>query len=198
MPFPAMNKNLPGAFALLVSVTACSTVAMTSATITDDRRTMGTVVEDRNLPKRATELINRQGELGPFDRIQVDAYNEVILLTGEVQETETSERLTELVATLPKARRVVNELDVVGRASWWRRRADGLLATRVKTALFGVEDEQGNNLKDFDPTRVKVVVAHGNVYLMGLLTRYEAEQAANRAANARGAARVVKVFDYLD
>jgi len=194
------NKAIFTSIALLCCsiLTACSTVALTSATVTDDRRTLGTVVEDRNLPKRAVELINSHGELGVFDRIQVDAYNEVLLLTGEVQQVETGERLDDLVSELPKVRRVVNELEVLEKASWWRRRADGLLATRVKTSLFGVRDEDGQNLQDFDPTRVKVVVAHGNVYLMGLLTQYEADQAAYRAANTKGAQRVIKVFDYLD
>ena len=153
----------------LISI-ACSGVALTSATVTDDRRTLGTVVEDRNLPKRAIEVINQQGNLGIFDRIQVDSYNEVLLLTGEIQQVETGERIDDLVSELPKVRRVINELEVLEKASWWRRRADGLLATRVKTSLFGVRDAEGQNLQDFDPTRVKVVVAHGNVYLMGLLS----------------------------
>ncbi len=45
---------------------------------------------------------------------------------------------------------------------------------------------------------VKVVTEDGTVFLMGLVTRAEAESAAQTAATTSGAQRVVKVFEYID
>jgi osmotically-inducible protein OsmY len=42
------------------------------------------------------------------------------------------------------------------------------------------------------------VTESGTVYLMGLVTRAEAEEAAQTAATTGGVERVVKVFEYLD
>jgi osmotically-inducible protein OsmY len=45
---------------------------------------------------------------------------------------------------------------------------------------------------------VKVVTEAGIVYLMGLVTREEGEEAAKVAANTSGVIRVVKAFEYLN
>ncbi len=211
MPFPPMINQPPllsryyllcVALLALLLCQGCTALAIgkavTGATVSNDRRTIGTVVEDTSIPRRAVKLLNDSGSLSESDRVQVDAYNEVVLLTGEVADATTAQRVTGLIEGMPKVDRVVTELEVAEPAGFWRRRSDGFLATRVKTSLFGVTDPEGNNLKGFDPRRVKVVVARGNVYLMGLVSRYEADQAADRAANTRGAKRVIKVFDYTD
>jgi osmotically-inducible protein OsmY len=48
------------------------------------------------------------------------------------------------------------------------------------------------------PSHVKVVTESGVVYLMGIVTRDEAEAAAEIARTTSGVTRVVKVFDYVD
>ncbi len=48
-----------------------------------------------------------------------------------------------------------------------------------------------------DPTRVKVVTERANVYLMGLVTRAEAEAAVQVTRSVPGVVRVIKVFEYI-
>jgi len=43
-----------------------------------------------------------------------------------------------------------------------------------------------------------VIVEDGIIYLMGLLTKTEAEYAADVASSISGAQEVVKVFEYID
>ncbi|PWB48417.1 MAG: transporter, partial [Nitrosomonadales bacterium] len=50
----------------------------------------------------------------------------------------------------------------------------------------------------FAPYHVKVVTENGVVYLMGMVTRKEAEDAAEIARTTTDVRRVVKVFEYLD
>jgi osmotically-inducible protein OsmY len=52
--------------------------------------------------------------------------------------------------------------------------------------------------KTFSPTHVKVHVAAANVYLLGIVTRAEADEAAQIASTTDGVAKVVRVFEYID
>ena len=70
------------------------------------------------------------------------------------------------------------------------RTNDTWLTTKVKTALL-VDDEA-------ESIRVKVVTANSTVYLMGLLTREEAEAAVTRAREVFGIQKIVKVFEYIN
>src|SRR5258706_456688 len=70
------------------------------------------------------------------------------------------------------------------------RASDALLTSQVKGRLAQNKDVSASN--------VKVVSENGTVFLMGLVTRAEAETASQTAATTSGAQRVVKVFEYLD
>jgi osmotically-inducible protein OsmY len=46
--------------------------------------------------------------------------------------------------------------------------------------------------------RIKVVTENGVVYLMGLMTRNEADAAVERSREVFGVKKIVKVFEYID
>ena len=46
--------------------------------------------------------------------------------------------------------------------------------------------------------RIKVITENGSVYLMGLVTRAEADTATEIARKVSGVQRVVKVFEYIE
>jgi osmotically-inducible protein OsmY len=73
------------------------------------------------------------------------------------------------------------------------RTSDSLVTAKVKTELLGITDIEG-----FNGTRVKVVTENGTVYLMGLLTRKEADAVTEKARQVGGVQRVVKLFEYID
>ena len=54
------------------------------------------------------------------------------------------------------------------------------------------------DLPGFDPGRVKISTAHGNVYLMGLVSHREADAVVDVARNVAGVNKVVQVFEYVD
>jgi osmotically-inducible protein OsmY len=60
----------------------------------------------------------------------------------------------------------------------------------VKSALSASESS--------DATRIKVVTENGVVYLMGLLTRAEADAAVDIARDIHGVQKIVKVFEYIN
>ena len=63
----------------------------------------------------------------------------------------------------------------------------------MKTSILGVtsnEDSMG--------LRTKVVTENGIVYLMGLMSRQEADAVTDAARQVGGVQRVVKLFEYTD
>jgi osmotically-inducible protein OsmY len=52
--------------------------------------------------------------------------------------------------------------------------------------------------KDIKSSRVKVKTENGIVYLMGLLSRAQAEKVTNVVAGTSRVVKVVRVFEYVD
>jgi osmotically-inducible protein OsmY len=116
-----------------------------------------------------------------------------MLLFGEVRTDELRQRALSRVSGLAGVKRIVNEIAVEEPTGFGTSTRDSWLTLRVKTALLDIVDIEG-----FDPTRVNVSTQNGKVYLMGLVTRVEAERVVDIARNVPGVERVVKVFEYTD
>lgn len=166
--------------------------AATGANIVHDRRTTGTFIEDQSIEFKAYEALGKAGDLKKQSHINVTSYNLIVLLTGETPTEEYRSRAEQIVSSLPRVRRVYNELSVAAPSSLMSRSSDTVITTKVKTSLLGID------IKGFDPTRVKVVTERGNVYLMGLVTHSEGDAAAEKTRHVGGVQRVVKLFEYLD
>ncbi len=163
--------------------------AATGATAASDRRTTGTFIEDQSIEWKAAATLNGDAELDANSHINVTSYNEVVLLSGEVISEDLKRRAETHVRGIPKVRDVHNELAIGAPRSLLSRGTDSTITAKVKTNLFTL---------DFDPTRIKVVTEGGVVYLMGLVTRAEADTATDSVSRVGGVVRVVKVFEYID
>jgi osmotically-inducible protein OsmY len=84
---------------------------------------------------------------------------------------------------------VVNELQLAGKTSITSRANDSFITGQVKTALVRSK-EVGANV-------IKVVTEGGKVYLLGLVTRAEADAAVAAAQSVGGVTHIVKVFEYI-
>ena len=154
----------------------------------DDRRTNATILEDQTIEVKSR---NRIEEKYP-DRLHVNvtSYNRYVLLTGEAPTEEIRQDITALVLEVPNVRNVQNEVVVAGNASFTSRSSDTLTTSAVKGRLA--------QNKKIGANHVKVITENGTVFLMGLVTREEADEAAQTAATTSGVQRVVKVFEYTD
>jgi osmotically-inducible protein OsmY len=52
--------------------------------------------------------------------------------------------------------------------------------------------------KQVDATQIKVVTENGVVYLMGLVTRAQADNAIRIVRGVNGIQKIVKIFEYID
>jgi|TARA_B110000977_G_scaffold40059_1_gene53845 osmotically-inducible protein OsmY len=122
--------------------------------------------------------------------INVTSFDGIVLLTGQVSSADLIPIASAQVAPLRNVRKVHNELTVAGKTSYLSRTNDSWLTTKVKSAMAAAESA--------DSTRIKVVTENGVVYLMGLVTREEADAAADIARHIQGVQKIVKVFEYMN
>jgi len=167
--------------------------AVGGATVVHDRRTAGTMVDDQAIETKTVAALYREPDLMKQSHINVTSYNNIVLLSGETPTEAFRTRAEEITKGIEHVRRVYNELTIAAPSSYMNRSSDSWLTTQVKAHLVEVRD-----IKGFDPTRVKVVSENGTVYLMGLVSRREADAAAESARQVGGVQRVVKLFEYTD
>ena len=120
----------------------------------------------------------------------VVSYGGMVLLIGQVSSEELKTRAQTVTQGIAKVSRVHNEIDVSGPISYVARGNDGWLTGKVKGRLIVADGVPGR--------KVKVQTENGVVYLMGFLTRAEADAAVAAAASVFGVQQIVRVFEYLD
>jgi len=177
---------------LLLQACAAAVVggAATTAAVAYDRRTAGAILDDQSIEIKAKYAIFQDKDLYNQSNINVTSYNGFVLLSGETPTESLKQKATNLVKDIPKVRKVYNELAISGPSALTSRSSDSWITTKLKTKM--TQDE------NVDPFYVKVVTERGIVYLMGKLTKAEADQAVAVARSTKGVLRVVKIFEYID
>jgi osmotically-inducible protein OsmY len=120
----------------------------------------------------------------------VTSFNQVVLLTGEATSEKLKSEAERIAAAVPQVKSVVNEIQVAGPSSYGSRSNDTFITGKVKAGFVSVDK--------FSPNDVKVVTEAGVVYLMGLVTRREADDATEAARAVGGVRKVVRVFEYVN
>jgi osmotically-inducible protein OsmY len=156
------------------------------ALVVADRRSAGAQLDDESIElKIASET---RGRYGGNVHVNATSYNGIVLLTGEVPDARTQTGLTDLAKSVPRVREVHNETVIAPATSLADRSNDTLITSKVKTRLIEANQVPAN--------LIKVVTERNVVYLMGIVSRAEADAATNLAATTSGVARVVRVFEY--
>lgn len=164
--------------------------AATTAAVAHDRRTPGTMIDDQLIEWKARAALGEDQELWSQSHINVTSFNNIVLLTGETPSERMRTRAAEIVREVERVRGVHNELQIAAPSSMLSRSSDSWITGKVKSSMLADGSVPG--------TRVKVVTEAGTVYLMGLVTREEAEAATEIARKVNGVQRVVKLFEYLE
>jgi osmotically-inducible protein OsmY len=152
----------------------------------EDRRTAGSQLEDESNEVRAVSRIADQ--LGDSVHVNVTSFNRAVLLTGEVPDARARQAVEKIATGLPNVRSVTNELEVAGASSLTARTNDSLITSKVKVRFL--------DNKRFNALHVKVVTESGVVYLMGMVTEQESNDAVEIARTTGGVRKVVKIFEY--
>ncbi len=160
-----------------------------AALASDDRRSLGAQTEDKDIGLRGESRVGDR--FGDKVHINVTSYNRNVLLTGEAPDAATKAQIERIVREIPNVRGVVNEIQIAGVSSYTARANDSYLTSKVKARFI-------DNGGSFSVNDVKVVTESGAVYLLGLVTRKEAEAAVEIARTTGGVQKVVRVFEYIE
>ena len=161
----------------------------TVATMSNDRRSAGEIIDDKTLNFNLSNIVRKDAILEDM-HINFMVYNKAVLILGEVPSIEARDYLEKQIKQkIPKIRKFINEVSVMPNSSYLSRAKDGIITVQVD-ALF-LDQEV------FHPTHIRVITERKTVYLMGSVTKREAEHATNLATKAKNVDKVVKLFNYL-
>jgi osmotically-inducible protein OsmY len=177
----ALTPTLAGCFgAAVIGIGA-------SALMIADRRPAETQLTDEGIEMRAANRITEK--LADRVHVNVTSYNRSVLLTGEIPDNSARVEVEKLVSGVPNVKAISNELQVSGNSSLGARSNDSFITSKVKARFV--------DANKFAPHLVKVVTESGVVYLLGLVTKHEAEAAVEVARTTGGVLKVVRVFDIV-
>jgi osmotically-inducible protein OsmY len=178
----SLASSLSGCFPVV------ATGVGTGVLMAEDRRTSGAIVEDQGIEIKSSNRIGEQ--LKDQVHINITSFNRNVLMTGEASTEALRSQAESIVQGVPNVNRVIDEVAIGSPSSFSSRSNDTYLTTKVKARMIDAQKFQVNH--------VKVVTEAGTVFLMGLVTHKEADDAVEITRTTSGVLRVVKVFEYLD
>ncbi|MBI5006633.1 MAG: BON domain-containing protein [Nitrosomonadales bacterium] len=158
------------------------------AMMSADRRSTGTMVEDDTIESKAQKRIDDKYK--DASHVSVTAFNRFALITGTAADENAKMDIERIVGSIPNVKGIANELST-GQASGLAKHGDDSRITGNVKLRFVKSTA-------FKADHVKVVTENGVVYLMGLVTRAEADAASDIASTTANVAKVVRVFEYID
>jgi osmotically-inducible protein OsmY len=186
MPINMMRKKLLITLASIVLLQGCVAAAVVTivggASAATDERSIGTQLDDQKIEFEANAKLGNHQALEDNTNLQVISVNGSVLVIGQVPNTYLRDLAIKSINEV-KQIRISNTTSITTRSN------DVWLTSKVKAALFGSDN--------IDATNIKVVTENGEVFLMGLITQAQANEAVEIARNVSGVNRVFKIFEYI-
>ena len=177
---------------ITIGLSSCVTAALVigatvGGSVVYEKRSMKTMVQDRDSAQAAANLIAASPDLQKDTHISVATFHHIMLLVGQTKTDEQRTTAYQIASQIKYVSRVYNEITIRKPISLWQRSQDAWITTKVKTEMLAK--------KDLHSTQIKVVTENSVVYLMGMLTPQQAELATDVARRIDGVREVVKVFE---
>ena len=180
-------------FALVAGLQGCAPLIVGGAVaggamVAVDRRQPDIMATDERIEIQATNRINEIFK--DKGHINVTSFNRQVLLTGEASTEALKQEAERAAVSTPEVKSVINELVIAPPSELGARSNDTYITSLVKSRFVTAQK--------FNPIHVKVITERGTVYLMGMVTRREADDATQIARTTSGVKRVVRVFEYIE
>jgi osmotically-inducible protein OsmY len=174
-------------------LSACAPVvvggAAAAGVVAADRRTSGIFLEDQSIELKTKKNIVDNIGAANID-VSVTSFNRNVLLTGQAIDEATKAKAETVAKTTENVKNITNEITVGDKNTFTESNNDAYITSKVKARM--VKENR------FPANHVKVVTESGVVYLMGLVTKQEADDAVEIARATEGVQKVVKVFEYIE
>jgi len=170
------------AVATVVAVTA-------GATMVADRRTFSKQIDDQSIEFIAHNELNKQKALSDNTNLHVISMNGTVLVIGQAPNSYLRDLAIKTIQDVPDIVTIHNQVRIGSTTAISTQSNDIWLTSKVKSALLANGDV---NAKD-----IKVVTENSEVFLLGLVTKQEANIVVEITRNINGVSRVFKAFEYI-
>ncbi len=157
------------------------------ALVAADRRPAETYLTDEAIEVRISNRIKEQ--FGKSANVVVVSYSRSVVLIGQVPDVATKSAAEKIASGVPNVKAISNELQIAGITSLTSGSNDAFITTKVKARFL--------DANKFAANHVKVITEAGTVYLLGIVTKREADDAAEIARTTGGVQKVVRVFEII-
>jgi osmotically-inducible protein OsmY len=162
--------------------------AATSVMVAQDRRTAGTILEDKTIQLKALNVIKDTVDADPRVHVTPVSFNNRVLLVGQAPSRRIRAEIEQGVRSIHKIKHLHNEITVADVTPLKVRSVDSWITTKIKSEMALT--------KEIQTGRIKVTTEDGVVYLMGIVKANEDEIAVDIARHTKGVHKVVKIFEY--
>ena len=164
-------------------------IAQDVTTATNDRRSPGELIDDNNIYRKLNNILKNDSML-ENSNISFLVYGKSAAMLGEAPTADAVDYLEKQIKkNIPLLNQMINEVVVEKNSSYVSRAKDGIISTQIETLFF--------NQEVFHPNHILFKTERQVVYLMGAVTKREAEHATNLAIKAKNVKKVVKLFNIL-
>ncbi len=155
-------------------------------------RSIGNKIDDQFIaPQVENNIASAHADLtSPTSHIVVTSYNGVVLLAGQTPRSDLKATAEQAARRVQGVNKVHNELQVLQPTSLLARSNDSLLTTKIKAQMVADASVPGS--------RIKVITENGIVYLLGIVSRQEADQATRLVQSVAGVQKIVRLFQYTN
>ncbi|WP_018983301.1 division/outer membrane stress-associated lipid-binding lipoprotein [Salinimonas chungwhensis] len=168
-------------------VAAVGAGAAAAAKVANDRRTVGTQLDDQNAEGKVSFRWAKYDRLKDSANLRVDVYNGVALLTGQAPDQQLISQAVNEVQQVDYIHKIHNQVRVGQPQAATSQAYDIWLANKIRAKLLANENVPA--------LQIKVVVENAEVFLMGRVTNQEATYAVDIARNVEGVQRVIRAFE---
>lgn len=183
---------------VLVSCIACSlsgciavggaAIGAAGTAVVYDRQNINATINDQNIGYNILQNLKKDSDLNAQAHIVVTCYRGTVLLAGQTPTQELKDRAANIAQQAKGVKRLYNEITIEAPSSLLTRTSDSWITTKIKTEFLAA--------KKLKSGQFKVVTENGTVFLMGIVSRSQANQAVNIARKVQGVEKVVKIFEY--
>ena len=175
---------------VLQGCAAVAVVAITAgASMATDRRSIGNQIDDQSIEVEAYNEITKNKAINDNTNLHIASVNGSVLIIGQAPTTYLRDQAIKIVTEIQGVVRIHNQIRIGNVTSVITQTNDVWLTSKVKTALFSSDNVNGND--------IKVITENAEVFLMGIVSKKEADAAVNVTRNISGVNRVFKAFEYL-
>ncbi|MGX5220701.1 BON domain-containing protein [Pseudomonas segetis] len=177
---------------MIRSPLAIAALALTLLVCGCSNRSIGNSIDDKLLDPDVRSAVQKASPdlTSPTSHIVVSSYNGIVLLAGQTPREELKQTAEKAANSVQGVKKVYNELQILPPTSLIARSNDSLLTAQIKAEMLANSNVPSTN--------IKVITENGIVYMLGLVTRQEAQSAAQVVQGVSGVQKIIKLFQYIN